>query len=81
MLCIKRVKDFEEGVNLINSNPYANGAVIFTQNGYYSREFVKRIHGGMVGVNVGIPVPVGIFPLQDIRILSSETFMRWVKTE
>jgi malonate-semialdehyde dehydrogenase (acetylating)/methylmalonate-semialdehyde dehydrogenase len=62
VLCIKRVKDFEEGVNLINSNPYANGAVIFTQNGYYSREFVKRIHGGMVGVNVGIPVPVGIFP-------------------
>ena len=62
VLCIKRVKDFEEGVTLINSNPYANGAVIFTQNGYYSREFVKRIHGGMVGVNVGIPVPVGIFP-------------------
>lgn len=62
VLCIKRVKNFEEGINLINSNPYANGAVIFTQSGYYSREFVYRIHAGMVGVNVGIPVPVGIFP-------------------
>lgn len=62
VLCIKRVKDFEEGINLMNSNPFANGSVIFTQNGYYAREFAKRTHGGMVGINVGIPVPVGIFP-------------------
>jgi len=62
VLCIKRVKNFEEGLSLINDNPYANGSVIFTQNGYYAREFAKRTHGGMVGVNVGIPVPVGYFP-------------------
>ncbi len=62
VLCIKRVKDFEEGLALMNSSPFANGSVIFTQNGYYSREFQKRTHGGMVGVNVGIPVPVGMFP-------------------
>ena len=36
--------------------------MIFTQNGYFSREFAKRTHGGMVGINVGIPVPVGVFP-------------------
>ena len=46
----------------MNANPYANGSVIFTQNGYYAREFVNRTDGGMVGVNVGIPVPVGVFP-------------------
>ena len=62
VLCIKRVATFEEGLSLMNSNRFANGSVIFTQNGYYSREFVRRTHGGMVGVNVGIPVPVGIFP-------------------
>ena len=62
VLCVKRVKNFEEGLELMNSNPFANGSVIFTQNGHYSREFAKRTHGGMVGVNVGIPVPVGIFP-------------------
>ncbi|MDR0474397.1 MAG: CoA-acylating methylmalonate-semialdehyde dehydrogenase, partial [Treponema sp.] len=62
VLCIKRVKDFEEGIMLMNQNPYANGSVIFTQNGYYAREFVHRTHGGMVGINVGIPVPVGMFP-------------------
>lgn len=62
VLSLKRVKDFEEGINLMNQNPYANGSIIFTQNGYYSREFARRTHAGMVGINVGIPVPVGIFP-------------------
>jgi malonate-semialdehyde dehydrogenase (acetylating)/methylmalonate-semialdehyde dehydrogenase len=62
VLCIKRVKNFEEGLTIMNNSPYANGSVIFTQNGYYAREFSTRTHGGMVGVNVGIPVPIGVFP-------------------
>ena len=62
VLCIKRVRDFEEGIALMNRNPYANGSVIFTQSGYYAREFARRTDAGMVGVNVGIPVPVGMFP-------------------
>jgi len=62
VLCIKRVKDFEEGLKIMNEHELANGSVIFTQNGYYAREFARRTHGGMVGVNVGIPVPVGMFP-------------------
>ncbi len=62
VLCIKRVKNFEEGLALMNRNPFANGSVIFTQNGYYAREFAKNTDGGMVGVNVGIPVPIGVFP-------------------
>lgn len=61
VLCIKRCKDFEDGLEIMNANPFANGSVIFTQNGYYAREFVERTDGGMVGVNVGIPVPVGVF--------------------
>ncbi|KAA9000705.1 CoA-acylating methylmalonate-semialdehyde dehydrogenase [Affinibrenneria salicis] len=62
VLCFKRVKTFEEGLQLMNRNPFANGSVIFTQNGYYARKFQKHTHGGMVGINVGIPVPVGVFP-------------------
>ncbi len=62
VLCIKRVKDFEEGLALMNRNPFANGSVIFTQSGRYAREFAKYTDGGMVGINVGIPVPVGFFP-------------------
>lgn len=62
VICVKRVKSFMEGVELMNANRFANGSVIFTQNGHYAREFARLTHGGMVGVNVGIPVPVGIFP-------------------
>lgn len=62
VLCIKRCKDFKEGLAKMNANPYANGSVIFTQNGYFAREFVRHTDGGMVGVNVGIPVPIGFFP-------------------
>ncbi|MBQ9392918.1 MAG: CoA-acylating methylmalonate-semialdehyde dehydrogenase [Oscillospiraceae bacterium] len=59
---IKRVKTFEEGVAVMNANPFANGSAIFTQNGYYARQFEMLTDGGMVGVNVGIPVPSAYFP-------------------
>ena len=59
---IKRVKDFEEGLQVMNANPLANGSIIFTASGYYAREFVRRTDGGMAGVNVGIPVPLSFFP-------------------
>ena len=61
VLCIKRVKDFEEGLALMNDNEFGNGSVIYTQSGFFAREFARRTHGGMVGINVGIPVPLGMF--------------------
>ncbi len=61
VLCVKRVKNFEEGLAIMNGNEFANGSVIYTQNGHYARDFTYRTHAGMVGVNVGIPVPIGIF--------------------
>ncbi|MCX7040977.1 MAG: CoA-acylating methylmalonate-semialdehyde dehydrogenase [Spirochaetes bacterium] len=61
VLCIKRVKSFEEGLALMNASEFANGSVIYTQSGYFAREFARRTNGGMVGINVGIPVPLGIF--------------------
>jgi malonate-semialdehyde dehydrogenase (acetylating)/methylmalonate-semialdehyde dehydrogenase len=45
----------------MNNSEFANGSAIYTQSGHYAREFSKRTHAGMVGVNVGIPVPLGIF--------------------
>jgi malonate-semialdehyde dehydrogenase (acetylating)/methylmalonate-semialdehyde dehydrogenase len=62
VLAIKRVEDFEEGITIMNANRFANGSCIFTESGYYSREFARRTHAGMVGINVGIPVPVSFFP-------------------
>jgi malonate-semialdehyde dehydrogenase (acetylating)/methylmalonate-semialdehyde dehydrogenase len=61
VLCVKRVRSFEEGLQIANASPFANGSSIFTQNGYLSREFALRTHAGMVGINVGIPVPASVF--------------------
>jgi malonate-semialdehyde dehydrogenase (acetylating)/methylmalonate-semialdehyde dehydrogenase len=62
VLCVKRCQNFQDGLNLMNANKFANGSSIFTTSGYYSREFVRQTDGGMVGINVGIPVPLGFFP-------------------
>jgi malonate-semialdehyde dehydrogenase (acetylating)/methylmalonate-semialdehyde dehydrogenase len=59
---IKRVKGFEDGLAIMNANRFANGSCIYTTSGRYAREFVRRTDGGMVGINVGIPVPYSIFP-------------------
>lgn len=77
---IKRVKDFYEGIELMNANPFANGSVIFTKDGFYAREFEFLTDGGMVGINVGIPVPAAYFPfsgnkssfLGDLHVLGKD---------
>jgi malonate-semialdehyde dehydrogenase (acetylating)/methylmalonate-semialdehyde dehydrogenase len=89
VLCIKRVKDFKEGIALMNANPFANGSVIFTQNGYYAREFARHTDGGMVGINVGIPVPVGMFPFSghkrsffgDLHCLGKDGYRFYTETK
>lgn len=89
VLCIKRVKNFKEGLEIMNRNPFANGSVIFTQNGYYAREFARHVDGGMVGINVGIPVPVGVFPFSghknsfigDLHCLGKDGFRFYTETK
>jgi malonate-semialdehyde dehydrogenase (acetylating)/methylmalonate-semialdehyde dehydrogenase len=61
VLCIKRVENFEEGLRIMNGSRFANGSVIYTESGHLAREFARRTDGGMVGINVGIPVPLAIF--------------------
>ncbi len=55
--CI-RVKDFSEGVRLINEHEFGNGVSLFTRDGNAAREFGRQIQVGMVGINVPIPVPM-----------------------
>ncbi len=62
VLFVKRVADFEEGMAIMNGSRFANGSCIFTESGYHAREFARRSDAGMVGINVGIPVPVSFFP-------------------
>ncbi len=61
VLSVVRVKSYDEGLALINSNPYGNGTAIFTNDGGAARRFQRQVEVGMVGVNVPIPVPVSYY--------------------
>ncbi len=58
VLCCVRVPDFASALELVNAHPLANGAACYTRDGNIAREFGRRIHAGMVGINVPIPVPM-----------------------
>jgi malonate-semialdehyde dehydrogenase (acetylating)/methylmalonate-semialdehyde dehydrogenase len=57
VLAIVRVRDVEEALDLENASPYGNAAAVYTQNGEAARAFIERAGAGMLGVNVGVPVP------------------------
>ena len=61
LLVVVRAASFEEGLALVNANPYGNGAAVFTADGGAAREFSSRVQAGMVGVNVPIPVPMAYY--------------------
>jgi malonate-semialdehyde dehydrogenase (acetylating) / methylmalonate-semialdehyde dehydrogenase len=61
LLVMLRAGSFDDGLELINRNPYGNGAAIFTADGGAAREFRHRVTAGMVGINVPIPVPMAYY--------------------
>jgi malonate-semialdehyde dehydrogenase (acetylating) / methylmalonate-semialdehyde dehydrogenase len=58
VLCVVRVSDLDEAMQLINAHEYGNGTCIFTRDGETARYFSDQITVGMVGINVPLPVPV-----------------------
>lgn len=61
VLGVTRVATYEEGLGLINANPFGNGTAIFTRDGGAARRFQNEVEVGMVGINVPIPVPVSYY--------------------
>jgi malonate-semialdehyde dehydrogenase (acetylating)/methylmalonate-semialdehyde dehydrogenase len=57
VISIMRTKNLEEAMGIENSNPYGNAASVFTQNGGMARQVIERASAGMIGVNIGVPVP------------------------
>lgn len=57
VLSIIRTKSIEEAIAIGNSSPYGNAASVFTQSGGLARLIIDRVSAGMVGVNIGVPVP------------------------
>jgi len=57
VLSIMRTETVDEAIAIENKNPYGNAASVFTQNGGYARYIMEKASAGMIGVNVGVPVP------------------------
>ncbi len=57
VISIMRSRTVEEALAIENSNPYGNAASVFTQSGGVARYIIDHASAGMVGVNVGVPVP------------------------
>jgi malonate-semialdehyde dehydrogenase (acetylating)/methylmalonate-semialdehyde dehydrogenase len=57
VLAIVRAGDIDEALAIENASPYGNAASVFTQSGGIARYVTERASAGMVGVNVGVPVP------------------------
>jgi malonate-semialdehyde dehydrogenase (acetylating) / methylmalonate-semialdehyde dehydrogenase len=57
VLSIVRVKNLEEAIAIENASPYGNAASVFTQSGGLARYVMERASAGMIGINIGVPVP------------------------
>ena len=61
VLSMTRVATYDDAIRMVNTNPYANGVALFTNDGGAARKFQHEIEVGMVGINVPIPVPMAYY--------------------
>ena len=57
VISIMRTNNVDEALAIENASPYGNAASVFTQNGGMARYIIEHASAGMIGVNVGVPVP------------------------
>ncbi len=57
VISIIRTNTLDEALAIENANTYGNAASVFTQNGGAARYVINNASAGMIGINVGVPVP------------------------
>jgi malonate-semialdehyde dehydrogenase (acetylating)/methylmalonate-semialdehyde dehydrogenase len=57
VLTVLPVETLDEALVIENASPYGNAASIYTTNGASARYFELHASAGMVGINIGVPVP------------------------
>ena len=67
VVVILKADTLDEAITIINEHQYANGASIYTQNGYWARKFKLEVECGMIGINIGIPAPVAYLPFGGMK--------------
>jgi malonate-semialdehyde dehydrogenase (acetylating)/methylmalonate-semialdehyde dehydrogenase len=62
VLNVMRMDDLDHAIEQANKSAFGNGAAIFTNSGKAAREFKQRVKAGMIGINVGVPATMAMFP-------------------
>jgi malonate-semialdehyde dehydrogenase (acetylating)/methylmalonate-semialdehyde dehydrogenase len=62
VLSVIRVDTLDEAIAIENRSPYGNAASLYTRDGAAAAYFEERVRAGMVGINIGVPVPRDPFP-------------------
>jgi malonate-semialdehyde dehydrogenase (acetylating) / methylmalonate-semialdehyde dehydrogenase len=62
VLNVMRMDDLDHAIEQANKSAFGNGAAIFTNSGKAAREFKHRVKAGMIGINVGVPATMAMFP-------------------
>jgi len=62
VLNVFHMDGLDTAITQANAGCYGNGAAIFTRSGGAAREFKQRVRAGMIGINVGVPAPMAMFP-------------------
>ena len=57
VISIIRTETLDDAIKIENANPYGNAASVFTQSGGLARYVMEHASAGMIGVNIGVPVP------------------------
>src|SRR5258708_27589290 len=57
VLAVIRVDTIDEALALDHASPYGNATSVFTSSGAVARYVADRSTSGMIGVNIGVPVP------------------------
>ncbi len=57
VLSIIRCKSISDAIKIENNNPYGNACSVFTSSGPLAETVISQASAGMIGVNIGVPVP------------------------
>lgn len=61
VICLAKVKTYDEAIEWLNSSNYANTTSLFTSSGAAARKFSYEVDPSMIGINIGVPAPMAFF--------------------
>lgn len=67
VLSILSADSIDEAIAMQNASPYGNGASVYTKSGAMAEYIAERLSAGMIGINIGVPVPREPFSFGGIK--------------